>query len=60
MTERKSDKPAVIIAVALLAIILIGEVIVYTSDYTDYSAEAAPSGRRPSIRGTTWNRWSIC
>ena len=44
MTERKSDKPAVIIAVALLAIILIGEVIVYTSDYTDYSAEAGLEG----------------
>ena len=44
MTERKSDKPAVIIAVALLAIILIGEVIVYTSDYTDYSAEAELEG----------------
>lgn len=29
-----------VIAVAVLAVIVIGEVIVYTSDYTDYSAEA--------------------
>lgn len=29
-----------LIAVAIIAVILIGEVVVYTSDYTDYSADA--------------------
>ncbi len=40
MAER-SDKPVIIIAIAIIAVILIGEVVVYTSDYTDYSADAA-------------------
>ena len=43
MSEKRSDRAVVAIAVALLAVILIGEVVVYTSDYTDYSAEASYS-----------------
>lgn len=34
-----SDRPIVIIAVAVIAILVIGEVIVYTSDSSDYGAE---------------------
>lgn len=41
LSEKRSDRAVVAIAVAMLAIILIGEVVVYTSDYTDYSASAS-------------------
>ncbi|MDO5861907.1 MAG: hypothetical protein Q4Q58_03845 [Thermoplasmata archaeon] len=41
MSEKRSDKAVVAMAVALLAVILVGEVVVYTSDYTDYSASAS-------------------
>lgn len=40
MTDKRSDRPAIAIALVIIAVILIGEVIVYTSDYTDYSADA--------------------
>lgn len=40
MTGRRSDKPIIAIAVILIAVILVGEVVVYTSDYTDYGADA--------------------
>lgn len=40
-TNNRSDLPAIVIAIAVLAIVVIGEVVVYTSDYTDYSAEAS-------------------
>lgn len=40
MTGKASDRPAIAIALVIIAVILIGEVIVYTSDYTDYSADA--------------------
>lgn len=39
----RTELPAVVIAVAVLAVIVIGEVVVYTSDYTDYSADAGMS-----------------
>ena len=38
MTE-VSDRSVVVIAVAMIAILVIGEVIVYTSDSSDYSAD---------------------
>lgn len=44
MSNKLSDKSVIIIAAAMLAVILIGEVVVYTSDYTDYSAEASRDG----------------
>ena len=34
-----SDRPVVFVAVAVIAILVIGEVIVYTSDSSDYGAE---------------------
>lgn len=40
MTDKKNDRILMIIAVAVIAVVLAGEVIVYTSDYTDYSADA--------------------
>ena len=40
MTGKRSDKPIIAIAVVLIAVILVGEVVVYTSDYTDYGADA--------------------
>ncbi len=44
MSEKKRDRAITIIAVAILAIVLVGEVVVYTSDYTDYSADASLRG----------------
>ncbi|HJH57952.1 MAG TPA: hypothetical protein IAC83_07820 [Euryarchaeota archaeon] len=41
---RQSDKPVIAIAAILIAVILIGEVVVYSSDYTDYSADATLDG----------------
>lgn len=41
VSGNRSDRTVVAIAVAIVAVILIGEVVVYTSDYTDYSAEAS-------------------
>lgn len=41
LADKKSDRPAVVIAVILMAVMIIGEVVVYTSDYTDYSATAS-------------------
>ncbi len=41
VSGKRSDVPVMIIAVAMIAVILIGEVVVYTSDYTDYSADAS-------------------
>lgn len=35
-----SERPLVILALAVVAVIVIGEAVVYTSDYTDYSADA--------------------
>lgn len=50
MNEKRSDKVVVIIAVVMLAVILIGEAVVYTSNYTDYSAEASMSGGKISYK----------
>ena len=44
MGDKISDKPVIALAVIILAIIVIGEAVVYTSDYTDYSAEVSFSG----------------
>ena len=41
MVEKLSDRPAVVIAAVLIAVILVGEVIVYTSDSSDFSADAS-------------------
>lgn len=41
MVEKLSDRPAVVIAAVLIAAILVGEVIVYTSDSSDFSAGAS-------------------
>lgn len=40
----KSDRAITIIAVAIIAVILIGEVVVYTSNYTDYSSDVQLDG----------------
>lgn len=37
----RSDKPIIAITIAIVAIVIIGEVVVYTSDYTDYNATAS-------------------
>lgn len=39
MADRKSDRPAIVIALVLVAVLVIGEVVVYTSERSDYSAE---------------------
>lgn len=39
--NKRTELPAMVIAVAILAVIVIGEAVVYTSDYTDYSADAS-------------------
>lgn len=38
--NKTSDKVVVILAIVVIAVILVGEVVTYTSDYTDYSADA--------------------
>ncbi len=43
MSDSNSNKLITVIAVAIIAVVLIGEVVVYTSDYTDYSADASAS-----------------
>ena len=41
--SKSSDRTIVAVAVAIIAVILLGEVVVYTSDYTDFSADATYS-----------------
>ncbi len=41
MKDKRTDRALVAVAVAVIAIVLAGEVIVYTSDYTNYSADAS-------------------
>ncbi len=41
MKDKRTDRALVVVAIAVIAIVLAGEVIVYTSDYTDYSADAS-------------------
>ena len=40
----KPDKIVSVISIAIISMILIGEVIVYTSDYTDYSSNVSMNG----------------
>ncbi len=41
MKDKGTDKALVAIAIAVIAIMVAGEVVVYTSDYTSYSADAS-------------------
>ncbi len=41
MKDKRTDRALIVIAVAVIAVVLAGEAIVYTSDYTSYSADAS-------------------
>ena len=42
--DKRGDLRLIAVAIAVMAVLVIGEVIVYTSDYTDYSADASMDG----------------
>lgn len=42
--DKRTDLRLAVIAIAIIAVLVAGEIVVYTSDYTDYSASASIDG----------------
>ena len=42
--DKRTDLCLAVIAIAIIAVLVAGEIVVYTSDYTDYSASASIDG----------------
>lgn len=44
LSEKRSDLPLIAVALIIVAVLVAGEAVVYTSDYTDFSADASIDG----------------